>query len=282
MKEKLISLLLALGIPQAEAQKFAEDSANDQAQVDIKPIVDLAIASQRKILENDPDLADKYTSAERGKQLDIITRDLKRTFGLTSEEIKDKSVKEIIEFAKTKASNTGDKTTETLQKEIIDLTNKLKDYEENVIPQTKAEVDSFKKKITIDNELSKVINSKKLRVPFDAAYPSIISYLSENFDLDVNDKKELALFVKGTKLHPTKEDKSGLIGINDILENKLREWKFIEESNADKTGGNGSGQGMKAGDTVIIENKEKAAVHYPGLEKAKENLEAAKNATKTA
>jgi hypothetical protein len=266
---KILALLKAMGIAEAEAQKLIEAS-KDAATADvfdIVPLVKMATDHQRSIFLNDTEIIDKFKGEEKGKQLDIITRDLKKTFGLTSEEIKDKGIKEIIELARTKATTNTDKGIEQLQADVIALTNKVKDYEENIIPSKLAEVEGHKKKITIDNELTKLVSGKKLRVPFDAAFPSIVNFLSEKYDLDMDDKKQLNVFLKGQKVHPTKDDKTGLLGLNEILESKLKEWKFVEESNAD--------QGTKTTQQVIVDDPNKKtdkAQNFPGAEKAKAAL----------
>lgn len=270
---KLLALLKSLGVSDADAKKIVEESKNDDSQFDVQPLIDGAIAHQRKLFENDVDIIEKFKGEERGKQLDIISRDLKKTFGLASEDIKDKSVKEIIEIARTRTVSGADKSVNDLQTELLAAHNKIKDFEENVIPQTRAEVEVQKKRVNIENELTKLIGSKKLRVPFDAAFPSIVNHLSEKYDLDIDEKKQLNVFLKGSKVQPTKDDKTGLLGLGDILDSKLKEWKFVEESNADKGG---------EADKKIIKIEEgdnnKKSMQFPGAQKALEALEAAKSA----
>lgn len=273
---KLLSFITALGIPQAEAQKLIDESAKEDSTLDVQALVKQATDHQRNIFMNDTEIIDKFKGEEKGKQLDIITRDLKKTFGLTSEEIKDKGIKEIIELSKTKATTTSDKGVEQLQADIIALTNKVKDYEENIIPSKLAEVEGHKKKISVEHELTKLISGKKLRVPFDAAFPSVINFLGEKYDLDINEQKQLAIFLKGSKTSPLKDDKSGILGLNDILDSKLKEWKFLEESNADITDKN-----VKK---VIVDDPNsngQKKVHFPGADKATAALEEAKNLSKT-
>jgi hypothetical protein len=97
--------------------------------------------------------------------------------------------------------------------------------------------------------------------------------LGEKYDLDIDEKKQLNVFLKGSKVHPTKEDKTGLLGLNDILEAKLKEWKFVEESNADQT--------PKTPQNVVIdEPKGEKKIQYPGAKKAEEALKEAKELSK--
>jgi hypothetical protein len=270
---KLLALLLAFGITEADAKPLIEASKEDKSDFDIKDLVEKATAHQRKLFENDQEFIDKFKSEEKGKQLDIITRDLKKTFGLSSEEIKEKTVKEIIEIAKNKASTNNDKSIEDLQKELMEANTKVKEFEETVIPSKLAEVEAHKKRLSIDNELTKLLGGKKLRVPFEAAYPALNNKLAELYDLDIDEKKQLQVFLKGTKVHPTKLDKTGLLGLNDILDTTLKEWKFIEESN-------GQEGGTKKTQVELDEEKKKTAKSFPGAQKAIEALEAAKAATK--
>jgi len=271
--KKIIDLLKTLGISEAEANLLIAASKDEANDFDIAPLITAATEHQKKIFENDPAHIERFKGEERGKQLDIISRELKKTFGLTSDEVKDKTVKEIIEFARTKSTSSSDQSVVQLQNDLLAANNRVKDYEENIIPGKIAEVDAHKKKISIENELTKLVSGKKLRVPFDAAFPSLVNHLSDKYDLDIDDKKQLTVFLKGTKLHPTKEDKTGLIGLGEILDAKFKEWQFTEESNG------GKGPDTRTIGTPAADG-EKKKMNFPGAEKALAAMEEIKSAPK--
>lgn len=237
----MIAFLVSLGFTQKNAEKIAEntpDTGADMDQKDLDALVSSYKKSQRDIFENDADFIGKIQTAEKAKQLDIITREIKKNFDLTPDEIKDKSIKEVIEIAKTKIGSSADKDVKTLQDELTKASARVKELEETEIPKIKGEVDGHKKTINVENALVKYLGSKKLRVELDAAYPGLKAYLEENYDIDLDekDKKKLVLFQKGTKLSPLSADKSKTLTVDEITDGKLKEWKFLEESKADKPG----------------------------------------------
>jgi len=270
----LKKLLKNLGLNDEAIDKFVKEGLSDDADFDISKMQESVLAHSRKMLENDQEFINTIKGQEKGRQLDIVTHAIKKQFDLSADEIKEKDIKEIIELAKAKSIASSSKDVQTLQKELTDAVSKLKQYDEEVIPGIKKEVDSQRKAILIENELTKRLGSKKLRVAFEAAMPSLMTHLKESFDLDIDDKKQLALLQKGSTLKALKADKTGELTIDEIMDAKLKEWKFIEESQADKKdtkeivitdkGGDNGGAGFAG-----------AAKAQAALQKAKEMTEAA-------
>ena len=277
-KSELIKFLLSLGFAQADADRLAGNTPEDGTSTLDAAGADALVISfkdkQKQIYENDPELITKIQAAEKGKQLDIITRKLKATFALPAELVKDKSVEEIITLAKGEATKGYDKTTQDLQAEIMAANTKLKEYEETIIPSVRAEVDKHKKGFNINQKLTKFLAEQKLRVPMDAAFPAVESFLNSNFDIDLDDKGEFQIFTKGTKLAPQKADKTGLLTVNDIVTEQLNKFQFIEKSN----GGAGGDDKKKEIIPIDPDKKKDEGKSYvpPHLEEAMKHAAAVK------
>lgn len=273
-KSELIKFLLSLGFVQADAERLAANTAEDgTSSIDAAAAETIAQSfkdKQKQIYENDPELIGKIQSAEKGKQLDIITRKLKSTFGLPPELIKDKSVEEIIALAKTEATKGYDKTTQDMQSEIFAANAKLKEYEENIIPTIKSEVDKHKKTFTMQQKLTKMLAEQKLRVPMDVAFPAVENFLNSQFDLDIDDKGEVQIFTKGTKLSPQKADKTGLLSINDIVSEQLNKYQLVEKSNGTPAATTTNVDPIKPG--AEGDQKQKPTYVPPHLEAAKAKI----------
>lgn len=272
---KIIEKLLKdLGIKGDLSKQIIEEAKKDDSTFDLTPAVASATEHVRMLLENDSEFVDKFKTAEKGKQLDIFTRDLKKTFGLTSEEIKDKKIDEILDLVKTKTTTNSNKDVQKLQEELITLNNKVKEYEEEIIPNVKKEVEVTRKNIFIENALNKKITARELRVAYDAAYPSLMANLNSQFDLDIDDKQNIHLLQKGSNLKALKQDKSGELTIDEFIDTKFKEWKFIKESNADDGAGAGTGAGKQR--VVVDTGNGEEKKGLAGANKAVEALENAK------
>lgn len=277
----LEKLLKDLGVKPELAKQIIDEAKKDESTFDIAPAVAAVTEHQRMLLENDSEFVDKFKTAEKGKQLDIFTRDLKKTFGLSAEEIKDKKIDEIIELVKNKSVANSNKDIQKLQEDLIEATKRIKQYEDEIIPGVKSEVENTRKSIFIENAITQKLGGKKLRVAFEAAYPSVMTTLKEQFDIDIDDKKNVHLLQKGSKLKALKADKSGELLVDEFIDSKLKEWKFVAESNADDAGGDGEQK------KIIIQqsqsgNEGGTGKGFVGAQKAIQALEDSKKITKAA
>lgn len=258
-KSLLIALLVGLGIQKATAEKMAANTPEDGGTIE-QPEIDTLLtawkAEQIALMENEPTLVQKIKDAEKARHFSEFERKIKQTFGLTAEEIKDKKFDEIIALAKQKASVTGDKTTEQLQTEILNLTNENKRLMEEEIPKVRKEVDDHKKKINIEQILAgKVPNSEdKLRIPYETALRLAKMDLFDKYDVDLDDKGEPVLKVKGSDLKPKSTDGTKFLTLDDAINESLAANKALKESNAG--GGAGAGKTGKDGKPITIEKEQ--------------------------
>lgn len=214
----------------SELAKAAEEKKDD---LDITESVASYKAAQKKIWENDPDLVSEISGREKGKLLDIYTRKIKSTFGLESAQIKDKTIEEVIAIAKAESTKGLDKNLQTLQEELMQATAKVKDFEDVQIPKIKAEVEAEKKSFLIGKKLQAKLPVDKLRVPVETAELVLNGQLAAAYDLDMDEKGELLIFNKGTRLQAKSGDGTKLLTADDIISETLNKNKFIKESNAD-------------------------------------------------
>lgn len=235
-KATLIKLLIALGISKANAEQIASTAPDDGNDV-IDETAQTALldewkASQVELFKNDKKLVDEIRSSEAGKQKDIFERKLKQTFGLTPEDIKDKTTEEIIAIAKTKSS-TAPADIKKLEEENLSLTNQIKALNEVEIPKIRGEVAQKQKAIDIERYLKTLIptNPEDLRLPAETAFRLVNMDISERFDVDFDDKGKAIFKQKGSDLRAKTEDGSKFIEAEDFFKERLEHHGAIKKSN---------------------------------------------------
>lgn len=249
-------------------EKAETDKADD---FDVKTLADEFASHQRKLFENDPDLVTNIAAKEKGKQLDIATRAIKKIFNLSADAIKDKSFEEVVAIAKTEATKSTDKTLQEIQQELTEANAKLKDYEDVQIPKIKSEVENEKKQFKINNKLNEMLpKSDDLRVPVKTVSRILNDDLNAQFDVDLDDDGNVIMFVKGKRLQPKSADGTKLLTPFEIVANILKENQFIKESNAD------DGKGEQKKQTVVVKDEKKEEDNKPKpphLNAAQQHLE---------
>lgn len=266
--------LKGLGVDAKTISELDKAEADDKHDIDIKAFVETFQANQRKLYENDSELESKIAKQEQGKLLSLFEREIKKSFNLSSDQIKDKDWKEIIAVAKEAAVKSSDKTVQELQAENADLAAKVKKFEDEDIPKIKSEVEAEKKAFRISNKLRTLLPKEDdLRVPVETAELVINTAISSGYDLDVDDTGELQIFVKGKRTVPKSEDGTRLLSAKDVFDGLMKKNKFIKESNADDT---------KHDDKTVIVKKpneeanKKKTPHQIAAEKHLEELQKAK------
>lgn len=280
-KSAMIAFLVALGFTKANAEKLAANNTDEGTSMEQKDIDALVLNykdNQKELLKNDSEFISTIEAAEKGKNFDIITRELKSIFGLDAAELKDdkgnkRELKDVIKVAKDKLTKGLDKTTGDLQNELLQLNAKIKDYEDNVIPNTKKEVEEHKKNFNITNKLRDLVSKNKLTVPFEPVFTSLNAAIADGYKIDVDDKGELILFNKIDNTKATNKDKTGFLSVSDFINGKLTDWNFIEKSNA--------GKGTTTTTTIVqpdgkIDPNKKPTHYSPHMESALKHIETLK------
>lgn len=276
-KSELIKLLLGIGVSQANADKIAANTPDDGASIEqseIDTIVSDFKANQLALHENEPSIIKKVELATAGRERDTFERKLRQTFGLTTDEIKDKKTEEIIKLAFEKSSSNSNKTVEQLQNELIEKTNRIKELQETEIPSIRSEVEKHKKQFNVNDKLTKLVSSFSLRNPLEDVMASVQAHLGNAYDVDIDDKGEIIVKVKGSDLQPKNADGTKLLTAKEIIQAKLEAGQFLKQSNADE-------EARLAAEALRVRNlgtgaKEVDVTKFPGYEKAKANLESLK------
>lgn len=232
-------VLKGLGLDAKDIAEIAKAEKEENKDFDTDAILAKFKETQKKLFENDPDLVSEIAGKEKGKILDIVTRKLKSEFGLDSASIKDKTVEEVIKIAKAEGSKAQSKDLQTLQEENIQLTNKVKDFEDVQIPKIKSEVELEKKTFRINNKLSEKIPVADLRVPLTTAKKTLYADLFEAYDIDLDDKDNFILRKKGTSLEARNADGTKILTIDEVMTDILKANQYTKESNADDAGKGG-------------------------------------------
>lgn len=276
MKQKLITILVAFGIAKANAEKYLEKvDVPDEAEFDADKLLSDFTAKQAELLKNDKEFISTIQENEAKKWNDIWATKIKQATGLTAEEIKDKNQKEIVALAVDKLRKKGDSTTEQLQQANIELENKLKEYEEKIIPETKAEVENFKRSIKKESAFEKAFDGFELGVSKKVAMAAVRASLGNQYVDDINDKDELEIYLAGEgKLKPKSKDGTKLLGAKEFIQEILSEEKLL------KVSGGGNGGGGKKDDIIITSkdgDKKYSSTVNANIAKAEANLEEVKN-----
>lgn len=274
-------LLKALGFDSKDITAIAKavkDSKEDE--IDLDELLTTYKATQRKLMENDPDLVTEVARKEKGKLLDIWTKEIRKEFGLEAADVKDKPFQDVIKLAKAESVKGTSKDLQTLEQENVDLKNKVKNFEEVEIPKVKSEVEVMKRNFKTGNKLQKKIPTADLRVPFETAEKTLRSDIAELYDLDLDDKEEILIYSKGSKLQAKSADGTKLLTLDDVVADVLKRNKYVKESNADDNddGASGGKKNVQPDDASrsggdkkpILPHMNKAQQHQETLKKEKE------------
>ncbi len=284
-KVDLIALLIGIGVSKTNAEKIAAGTSDDFTPTEV--IDQTALISELKtnqvaLFKNDATIISEITGAEKAKNYDQFERKMKQVFNLTPEEIKDKKFDEIITIAKAKIGSGSDKTTEQLQAQLLDLENKVKDYEEVQIPKIKSEVSLQKKSFEIGEKFKSTIPQKNekgedsLRMPFDTVHKLLRLDLEESYDVDLDEKGAFVIKQKGSELLAKSADGTKFLSMDEFVNSRLEHHKALVKSNAGAGAGNPDPK-FKAtieGDTIRVKS--------PAELKAEKNLELLKSSNSQA
>lgn len=258
--------LKRMGLNDATITKLTGDDEIPEA--DMTSIVNDHTASLRTTLSNDPTFTDPIKDAITGKERSIIEGVLKKTFGLTAEEVKDKKLADIVTIAHDKAKTMGNASTEDLQKQITQLANEKKQLMEVDLPAAKAEAQTEIKKHKRSTASLAKVSSRQLIIDAAVASPVVDSEFEREFDVDLDDKGNLILFNKGTTVRAMTKDKTRFMEYDEALDGILGRLKFLKQSNGGQGGDGNEGGG---GNTKKVETGANTNFRLPGLAAAEQN-----------
>lgn len=270
--EEIKKFLLKIGAGDEVINALTADTLPEDFDMD-KSVKEFK-SKQGDLLKNDPDFINPIKKEIRGKELATAENKLKRVFGLTPEEMEDKKYEEILEIAKSKGSAKPADTSEEmerLQAELLTANNRVKEFEDVILPEAKAaaqnEINSYFK----SNKIKDLVSSHSLIIDANAILPAVLSDLDANYNITLGDDKSLVVKTKdGTD--PLNADKTAKVTLEQIIQSKLEAFNAIKKSNAGEPAGS-TGSAPSAAPTTEPKNE----FNLKGLDKAQANLDRAKN-----
>jgi len=263
---KIETFLKKIGVkPDLINQLNSEDESN------LDDLVKSYKSGYREVIINDPEFIQPIKDEIKGSELSKIEHKLKKTFGLSSDEIKDKKFDEILTVAFDKVKSTSNSTSDELQQRLIELTKENKRLTDEIIPAKENEAKEFIKSYKKELNLKGLLGSKPLTVKPEIAYLAINDYLSNNYNVDIDDNNHFVLKTKNG-LNPLNEDGTKVITFEEIIDKKLMDDGLLKQSNGDQNKGS-----LPTKKTVIEKSGEEQKFYLPGLKVAAENAERMKN-----
>jgi len=245
---------------------------NTDDEIDVTEFVDTFKSSQREVISNDPDFVQRMRDEIRGTELSKVEHKLKKTFGLSAEDIKDKKFDEIISTAFEKSKQSASGTSEELQNRIIALTNENKKLIDEVIPQKENEARETIKSFKKDSALRTILNSRQLIVKPEVVLPAIQSRFAEKYNVDIDDQNQIIVKTKDG-LNPLSKDGTKTLSFDEILDSFLG----VDDLNVVKQSNGNPASQQQMPTKKFDATTTKPEFHLPGLKKAQENVEIMKN-----
>lgn len=225
----------------------------------------------REVIANDPDFIQPIKDEIRGTELGKLEHKVKKTFGLTSDDVKEKKFDEILQTALEKTKSSGSTTNDELQNKIIELTRENKRLTDEIIPakesEAKEQIKSFKKESTIRS----ILGAKQLIVSPEVVFPAIQNHINKAFNVDINDDGSLIVKTKDG-LNPLNEDGTKVLSFDEILDNQLKTLNVLKQSN-----GTPDPKPLERKNTFTPDSTKETKFNLPGLDLAKQNAEQMKN-----
>ena len=260
----LESFLKKIGVNEAVVEKLSAEG-----EVNIDEIVNNWKSGFKNVVSNDPDFIQPIKDEIRGTELSKVEHKIKKQFGLSSDEVKDKKFDEIIAAAYEKVKTSGNSTSEELQGKVMELSRENKRLIEEVIPAKESEIKEAIKGYQKETYLRNYLSSKKLTAKTEVAYLAVQNHLNSGYNIDFSiDGKPV--FKTKDGLAPLNEDGTKTLSLEEFIDKKLMEDDLIPKSNA----------GAEMPKTQIGKTKEFTAeqkYNLPGLKSAQENVEKMKN-----
>ena len=276
--EKFIELCKGIGIP---ADVIA-DLQKEDSKTDVSEVVEKFKKTQVDLLKADKKFVDELTNNAKKETKIVAEKTFKRSLnkkfglGLSNSELDEISVDDLNEKADQKLKEGRDADRETLDKEIIDLNNKIKqlneDHEKALTTERNRLFAKEDRQFIMSTGLAKVEDPEFIKLvnikPGKALkYALTMAQAEQNLDLVVkykdDDRKEATEIVPMRDGHPVKNaDGTGFLTFDDVLLGNLSDFK--ERSNGGSEGGDG---GSGKTDKVVFKGKEQDVYLSPEMKK---------------
>lgn len=263
------SFLKKIGVPSDTISKLTSD---ESAPVD--ELVSTFKVSQRDVLKNDPEFIQPIKDEIRGSELSKIEHKVKKVFGLSADDVREKKFDEIISIAHERASKSSNEGAEEMQRKLIELTNENKRLTEEIIPAKESEAKNAIKTFKRESIINSIIAKKQLIVSPDVVLPAVNNYLASNYNLDIDDAGQLIVKTKNN-LNPLNSDGTKIITFDEILDSHLATLGVVKQSNGSPNPNPNPNQNPKPNPNPSPESNSK--FNLVGLKKAEQNAESLKS-----
>jgi len=229
---KAIEFIKSLGVP--ESVISALESADDTFDVSesVQSTEDHFVNFYKEKVK------DEIHKAGKGAGYAEATTAVKKIFSLTEAEIKDVKgdFSKVLELAQGKLSDkSGNKElveqVNTLKQQVIDYENKVKEYDENVIPNLKIQAQAEVKESKTKGMIATGLQKQKITGSPEFVIPGFTTYFLSKYKVDFDEQgKEIFTDINGAKVY---NDKKQEMTLEDalILEGKAK--NIFAVSNAD-------------------------------------------------
>lgn len=230
--------------------------------------------SFKDVVANDPDFIQPIKDEIQGTILGKVEHKLKKTFGLSPEDIKDKKFDEIIGVAYEKTKSSLTSSADELQAKLVELSKENKRLMEEVIPAKESEASNAIKNFKKQTSIRSILGQKALVVNPDVVLPALEQHLNSSYAIDLDDQDKFVVKTKNG-LNPLNDDGTKVMSFEEILDGYLgpKGLNVLKQSN-----GGQQPPAQQAGSKPKFESTEgRPAWNLPGLKAAQENAEKMKN-----
>lgn len=243
MKDYIKKMLEAAGYSAADIKTILDNWDKADFTTDTAPMIETMRAHQLETYSQDKELIKKIDTEVTTRQNEYVKRTIKRVFGVSMEEMKDKDMDAIMDLSKSKVTTGQNQNLETLQAEKLKLEQEVERLKENE-KTIRSEVDKDKRQLKIERAIEKMAtkHSENLRVPFETALDTCKLHLAAGYQVDLDENDNLVLKDKAG-LKVKNEAGNGWMTPEDAWVATLKKNQFIKESNGNDGGGGNGGAG---------------------------------------
>lgn len=234
MKDALIKLLKSLGWTDTQIAalkvEMDKDAPDEAAVMALKPEVETTITN---LVMADPAKVKTIRDDQFAKALTDVESKVKKEFGLTFEETKDKKLEEIITIAKAKSVEGVTKDKRDLLEENVALKTENKKLKEEDLPAEKKRIDQHIEQIELEQLLIADLGNtekRKLVVSVKGALPGIKAELDKRGLTLKKKDKGYEILVKETGM-PFKDDAANkLLNTDEIIDMLATDLDYLQVS----------------------------------------------------
>ena len=196
--------------------------------------------NQREVYANDPDVVKRLRTEAKGKERGSIEREIKRVYGITTEEWEEnkfgeeKDYKKVLEFGRKKIETQNTTSKQDLVDENHVLKDKIKWYDDERIPEIQSESKNEVNKFYIERHLQKLIEkSGDITVSARAATILVKEGLKDKgLNSSLTENLDGVLFKTNEGLVPQDEGKTRNLTNMEVIKGILSTEKVLVESKA--------------------------------------------------